>query len=326
MYRFFDFCIECDFPLPGLPSGRDSEPAWRVSLADDGFETEGFEWFYDWKLPSGSVVMSAARRGDDYLIDCMGVARFRVEFAAGHIAAWPLEGCQENTLAHLLLDQVMPRVVCHLGRPVVHASAVMLDDGRAVAFAGPSGRGKSTLASAFYRSGCQLIADDCLLLEAKADGVQAIPAYPSLRLWQDSLEALLDDEGVDVGRLAEMAHYTSKKQLLLKPGRGAEESCRPPLAALFLLGEPDPRNETDSVKIEAARGQDALMALIEDTFALDLIDRAAVIRGFEAAGALAASLNMFHLDFPRSYLNLSQTVNKIRNFVLFLGNLESHET
>ena len=316
MYRVFDFCIECDFPLPGLPPAGGVDPAWRVSLVADDADEKGFEWFHDWKTPSGVVVMSVARRVDDYLLDCMGMARFRIDFQRRVIAARPLEGCQEHTLAHLLLDQVLPRVVCHQGRPVLHASAVILDDGRAVAFAGPSGRGKSTLASAFYRAGYQLITDDCLLLEVQANGVQAVPAYPSLRLWQDSLEALLDADDPDAERLVEMAHYTSKKQLLLSPDRSSLEGSRPPLAALFLLGEPPPGGVNDTIRITPMKGRFSLMALVEDTFALDVVGRHEVSRSFRDMGRLAAALQIYRLDYPRDYETLSRVIDKVSNFVV----------
>jgi hypothetical protein len=317
MYRFFDFCIECDFPLPGLPTDCDESPAWSVTLAEDGLDENGFEWFYEWRSVRDTVLMAVARRGEDYLVDCLGVARFLICFDRRLIMAHPLEGCQQNTLAHLLLDQVLPRVVCHLGRPVLHASAVVLDDGRAIAFAGPSGRGKSTLAMAFYRAGYQLITDDCLLLERHADGVRAIPAYPSLRLWRDSLETLLEDEGPKTGRVVEMAHYTTKKQLLLKSEELAQADSRPQLAALFLLPEPSAEHASSAVRIVPARGNAALMALIEDTFSLDVVDRVAIARSFEVTGRLASVLDFHTLYFPREYQRLSQVIDNIRKFVLF---------
>jgi energy-coupling factor transporter ATP-binding protein EcfA2 len=193
---------------------------------------------------------------------------------------------------------------------------VILDDGRAVAFAGPSGRGKSTLASAFYRAGYQLIADDCLLLEAQADGVQAIPAYPSVRLWQDSLEALLDADDPDAERLVEMAHYTSKKQLLLSPDSSTPEGSRPPLAALFLLGEAPPGGVNETIRIAPVKGLSLLMALIEDSFALDVVDHQEVSRSFRGLGRLAAALQVYRLDYPRNYESLSRVIDKVSNFVV----------
>src|SRR5690606_13487149 len=74
-----------------------------------------------------------------------------------------------------------------------HASSVALPDGKVVAFLGGTGQGKSTLAAAFMQYGCELVTDDCLLLDCEQGHVLALPAYRSLRLWPDSLSALFQD-------------------------------------------------------------------------------------------------------------------------------------
>jgi hypothetical protein len=305
MYRYFDFCIDCDFALRGPLPCDGGETSWRVRRTAEIDET-GFSWFHDWKSPDGAILMSAARRGEDYLLDCLGEARFRIDFEQNCIEALPRGRCTEQSLAHLLLDQVLPRAVCHAGRTVLHASAVKLEDGRAVAFAGPTGRGKSTLATAFHREGFELITDDCLLLDERNDRVFAIPAYPSLRLWSDSAEELVG-EGQ---RLVEMAHYSAKKQLLVDSGATAASESGIELAALFLI-EP-PREQ--GVRIKQAGGKSVLMALIEDTFALDVVDRPSVQRAFESAGRLARSLPIFRLGYPRDYRKLSQVIANITKF------------
>lgn len=58
----------------------------------------------------------------------------------------------------------------------------------AVAFAAPSGTGKSTLASAFIRRGYPILADDVTVVSLDpARGAVAFPTFPRVKLWQDAM-------------------------------------------------------------------------------------------------------------------------------------------
>jgi hypothetical protein len=248
--------------------------------------------------------MSAARRGGDYALEFPNLVRFVIHLEAGRIEACPEPGCEEDTLAHLLLDQVLPRVVCHGGRMVLHASAVVAPNGRALAFTGPSGRGKSTLAGALLQAGYGPLSDDCLLLERRGDGVVAIPAYSSIRLWPDTFETLFESwEGADVStpRCTRMAQYTRKQQLLYdggEPGAGRPEY---PLATLVVLSEPATTDQGSSVTLSPVRGTAVIMALIEAQFALDVVQRDSAVRNFEVAGRIAGAVPTWRLSYPRRF-------------------------
>ena len=172
-------------------------------------------------------------------------------------------------------------------------------------------QGKSTLATAFHRQGFQLLSDDCLLLEQRDGGVQAVPAYPSLRLWPDSVEALLDPGEIAGERMVEMAHYTNKKQLLVETADMVNAGQSFEVSTLFLLDEAEVEDE---IRIELAGGKMALITLIEDTFALDVVGRDAVRRGFELAGQIAVALPVYRLGYPRDYRKLSQVIARLTEF------------
>ena len=91
---------------------------------------------------------------------------------------------------HFLADQVIPRLMAHAGSFVFHAGAVRLGE-TALVFMGESGRGKSTLVASFDQAGTALLGDDAMVLSTE-DGVPAVrPVYPSLRLFPDSIAALM---------------------------------------------------------------------------------------------------------------------------------------
>jgi hypothetical protein len=72
----------------------------------------------------------------------------------------------------LVLAQVLPLAAVLRGREVFHASAVALA-GRAVAFLGGSGVGKTTLASRIVARGARLVTDDVLAVEVAGATVRA---------------------------------------------------------------------------------------------------------------------------------------------------------
>ena len=71
----------------------------------------------------------------------------------------------------------------------LHASAVALNH-YSIAFAGDSGAGKSTIASALMNNGFKLITEDILPLNSVGDSFLSIPGYPHLRLFADAFQKL----------------------------------------------------------------------------------------------------------------------------------------
>jgi hypothetical protein len=66
----------------------------------------------------------------------------------------------------------------------------MVLEGRAIAFMGHPGAGKSTMAAWFHDRGHPVLADDVCAVTFTADGVpMAHPGIPRLRLWREALEA-----------------------------------------------------------------------------------------------------------------------------------------
>ena len=71
----------------------------------------------------------------------------------------------------------------------LHGSVVAIN-GKAYAFIGDSGVGKSTLASAFLAKGYELLSDDVIAVSLNQENCPIInPSYPQQKLWQESLNA-----------------------------------------------------------------------------------------------------------------------------------------
>ena len=141
------------------------------------------------------------------------------------------DGVTEVTLRHLAIDHVMPRVLNLLGIESLHATAVAGTAG-ACAFIGDAGTGKSTLAASFHLNGMYTFCDDCLVLREDRGNIMAMPAYPGVRLWDDSLKAVM----TDADRGQPVAQYTSKTRLLGDAASFRTDTL--PLARIYFLQRP----------------------------------------------------------------------------------------
>ncbi|MFM5949976.1 MAG: hypothetical protein ACKOPM_12255 [Novosphingobium sp.] len=89
----------------------------------------------------------------------------------GRLEVAPKPGVDPEVLAAFLVASGLPMLLWQRGGMLLHASGIELG-GKAIAIAGPSGVGKSTLAGALLERGGRLIGDDTLWL--------ADPANPAL--------------------------------------------------------------------------------------------------------------------------------------------------
>lgn len=236
--------------------------------------------------------MGLARNRTGYLLRIPRACDFDISQDAGRIRVRPHRPVAPATLEHLLADQVLPRCLGHRGQLVVHAAGVALGQDIAV-FVGESGRGKSTLAGLFLRAGRTVLSDDCLVLQPTPATVRALATYPSLRLRQDSVDALFpgDQSG------AFLPSYSDKRRFAMPDNE--QEAPQHGVAALYFLG--DVGGTESEVLIEPLAPATACIRLLEQSFQLDLHARDAVARLLKSAGEVVVRVPAFMLRFPRDF-------------------------
>jgi hypothetical protein len=149
-------------------------------------------------------------------------------------------GCRDDVWQRLLIAQILPFAALLHGLEVFHASAAVLD-GHALAFVGPSGAGKTSVALELCRLGADFLADDVLALEIRDGELLAHPGTQIAGL--DHAEARRLERAGEPR--SEKVVAVNDRELLLRMRGGAEPA---PLAALFFLdrrsdGPPSPRFE-----------------------------------------------------------------------------------
>ncbi|MBF0373816.1 MAG: hypothetical protein HQL39_10400 [Alphaproteobacteria bacterium] len=119
-----------------------------------------------------------------------GVARFLVDPDGRRVVVEPQPDAPQPLLRAFLLGRVLAILCVKRGLLPLHASCVRIG-GRAHAFSGPRGTGKSTLAAAFLRRGHPVLADDLTVIDPAAPGGPIVwPAFPRLKLWRDAAQAM----------------------------------------------------------------------------------------------------------------------------------------
>src|SRR5262249_17731012 len=156
-----------------------------------------------------------------------------------------------------------PRVLAQQGRLVLHAGAVRIGD-EAIAFIGNSGSGKSTLTGSFHAAGLPLLCDDGLILTNREGVTWALPTYPSLRLWPESIASLYPQAPT----VSPMAHYSSKRRIILTD-TATSGTVPLPLASLYALASEAAADDA-GISLSRLSPRAACMTIIGNSFQLDV--------------------------------------------------------
>lgn len=253
------------------------------------------------QLPDGTLWLVHYRRRNGYLLRFPGMADFAINLDATAVSCVPAPGTTAATVEHLFLNQIVPLALSQQGRLVLHGSAVN-SGGRALAFLGDSGQGKSTLAGHFASHGMPFLTDDGLFIDQLDDRARVVPGHRSIRLWADSERSLLPSGS----KKADEVQFTNKGRF---HADGVFRHCADAtdLQCIYLL-----RNSAvDSVQISPMPTAAAFMALVNHSFLLDTESSEVLGRHFSQLQALIRTTKVFSLDYPRDYSRLPQVKSTI---------------
>ena len=251
--------------------------------------------FHEWDSPDGTLWMQFFRTETGYLLRFPDMADFQVSADGLAVVCTPAPGVPDGTPEHLYLNQVMPLALSKLGKLVFHASAVEVGN-VAVAFVGESGRGKSTLAASFAAAGIRFLTDDGLVLEACGENYQVLPSHPSIRLWEDSQEALVSADAATAPPL----HFTSKSRFLAGSDLAFCEQSRP-LRRAYFLGD----GSAPTLTFQRMGAAEALLEWVKHSFLLDVEEQRLLASHFDQTAKLANQPIYYRLDYPRRFEELA---------------------
>jgi len=265
--------------------------------------------FHRYTLGDGSVWTEFYRTGRAYLLRFPGLADFSVSADGKEVVAYPAQDTDVATVEHLYLNQLVPLALSRQGQPTFHASVVTVAGG-AVAFLGKTGAGKSTLAASFALHDALFLTDDALLIEETADGCRVQPGHGSIRLWEDSLAALVDTDNARASGIS----YSGKARILAGDSLAYCAHSEALLAAYLL----EPR-DTAQVGMRPLAGLNRHMAWLNNSFLLDIEDQELLAQHFDWTHRIASTVPTYALDYPRDYGILPEVRDTVRQHAASAG-------
>jgi hypothetical protein len=219
-------------------------------------------------------------------------------------AVWQEQSSLENVFSYLL-GPILGLALRLQGTICLHASAVAFAD-RCVAFVGPEGAGKSTTAAGFARLGCGILSDDIVGLVEREGRFCVLPAYPHLCLWPESVEMLYGSRD----SLPRLVHDWEKRQLALGNDANRFEDRTLPLEAIYLL---EARRSAPAPKLIAVAAPEALLSLVANTYATNLIDRDLRSEEFAVLSRLVCSVPVRRIQPSNDPRRLDDLCHAIRD-------------
>jgi hypothetical protein len=298
--RFGDAVVASDKALSELSPAAHGTPACAVRHSREELPSapgaSATRWIKRWHFRDGSVSLAIGRRHGRYVLDFPKLARFEVTADGSDVECHAAPHTDAETLRHLLLDQVLPRVFSLHSRLVLHAGAVATPDG-AIAFVGDTGWGKSTLCASFAGQGYPLLSDDGLFVGLTDNNAAIVTAgYAGLRLLPESNRALAISESPSGTTL--MAVNSAKRRITHRKLSFVSDAL--PLRALFVLTPPNSA-ALEFVDVNPILQRDAFMTLVRHSFQLDLETPARQREFFSLVGRHVSAIPTYRLSYTRSF-------------------------
>ena len=315
-YSAYGLQLISDRPIPDLvplDPAASKAPDLRIQFEEE--ETAGGEgdpggetlWYTtDIQDADGNPALKIwkGRSGGDYFVRYSHGLTFRVDSALSCVCVHQVQPISEKDVAPFLLGPLLGIVLRLRGTTCLHASAVEID-GKAVAFVGVPGAGKSTTAAIFAQKGHSVLTDDIVAIEKRGSRFMIHPGYPFLNLLPRSM-ALLSGSA----ETSPVVEPVLEKSQLMLDGRGLRfQGEALPLAAIYILAERS--SEASTTMSGSLSAQEAIIALASNTYANKMLDVAMRAREFRELGELVRSVPIRWLVAPARSPGLGSFYRKI---------------
>jgi len=189
----------------------------------------------------------------------------------------------------------------------LHASVVNIDN-QAVVFIGPKTAGKSTLIAAFAKKGFPILSDDLAVLYNQKESFAVYPGYPSLRLWQHTIENVIQ---LETEPLMPVLSDVNKYYLPLTSNKqGDFKFSSEPLilGRIYFLKE---RNQDEITSISEYSPLESFLKLQSNIYAEYMLTSELLKKEFEYFGQVLNSCAVKGFDRPDDLQRIDESILSI---------------
>ena len=290
-YLAFGLKIRSEIRLTAMPAAIDGTPDVTIRYGS----------FFGVQRPSGAMQLLKCTPGT-ICIYWPKIGAFASHLGRDIIID-PDAGMSEGTIADWVQSSAFAIALHQRGYLILHASAVVID-GKAVAFAGEVGQGKSTTASAFHASGHEMLTDDLVVIDTSGRGPMVLPGFPHVKLMNQAAAHF----GIDSSTLQVLVGDAGKGLRRLETGFCTQPI---PLGAVCFL------EDGESIDLTALPPQQALTNLMRHAFVARMtafLDQTATTeKHFHACTQIVRRARLMALRRPRDLSQLPRLVDSVRS-------------
>src|SRR5512133_1743242 len=177
-YRAYGLNVASEIPVTGFEPSEEKAPDVVIKL---GTVPENLE-----NIVNRGVLFQS--NDHEFLIHVDAVARYYI-CNGNTIIIQKNSGASDTSVSTFLTGTSFGALLHQRRLLPLHASTIIFEN-KCLMFMGISGAGKSTLASAYLKKGATLVADDISVVNFSGQKPAVTPAFPTIKIWKDSLKHL----------------------------------------------------------------------------------------------------------------------------------------
>ena len=289
LYRAYGLTIDSELELPELrpaPHGASDTP--DLTVRRDAVPAG--------ELPTGQQITPYLWADSQSVrLSIPGVAHFFIS-GGDTITVDPAPGVDADSVRLFLLGSALGSALFQRGYLVLHGNAVQVGE-RCMCCLGVSGAGKSTLAAGFWRRGHAVLADDVVAVDAQC---RALPAFPRIKLWQDSADQL----NVDTAKLRRIRPIEAKFNLPIP----APADTALPIRWVYILDS----HEGPDLRLEHVSGLAKFAPLHDNTYGVRIVEGMSLrSEHLRLCGQLAGRIRLVKVTRPRQGFRLNDLIDAL---------------
>lgn len=300
-YTLHGCCLESSFSLPGLRPKKQAvdglaDMAIDIHPGPAAYDPTQYDAWRPSETTGGpqSVHLEYLRGPDDFLVRYHPMVEFRIGKDGKTISVYVPGGDLTTIVRDILMGPILATAAVIQGIYPIHGSCVARD-GRAMAFIGLNGQGKSTLATTFVEAGWELLTDGMFVTSLVTGEWAVHPGDPRIRLRADA--------AVHLGH-AEEGEYVFKQALEVGEEKWGKFGATPtPLTCMYVL---EPSMDEQPVVISPCSGQDALITAVANSYAVNTYQQEFLGPHLKFIGGLLDQVKLKRLHYTRKLDHLPE--------------------